>query len=192
MPEGLEKDPAAEEYHVPGRPAVAGGRHAGAPVGVEANFWAGQIQTRYKRTAPDVRLYGETPGSFPARNWIVQDGRGLADADVDGARDVCVLGNSLASTIFPTASVVGEQVKIDGMNYTVIGVLYPKGGKLGGDQDNFAVIPSPPVSTGSATSGARDPSGPGPRPRELRRLRRGSARPAAHFPQGVARRAGQL
>ena len=110
-------------------------------MGVEANFWAGQIQTRYKRTAPDVRLYGETPGSLPARNWNVQDGRGIADTDVDGARDVCVLGNSLARTIFPTSSVVGERVKINGMNYTVIGVLYPKGGKLGGDQDNFAIIP---------------------------------------------------
>ena len=40
-------------------------------VGVEADFWAGQVETRYKRTAPNVRLSGETPGSLPARNWIV-------------------------------------------------------------------------------------------------------------------------
>jgi putative ABC transport system permease protein len=110
-------------------------------VGVESYFWAGQIQTQYKRTSPDVRLYGETPGSFPARNWIVQDGRGIADADVEGARDVCVLGNSLARTIFPAGPAVGERVKIDGLNYVVIGVLQPKGGSLGGDQDKFAVIP---------------------------------------------------
>jgi putative ABC transport system permease protein len=114
-------------------------------VGVEADFWAGQIQTQHKRTAPDVRLSGATPGCFPARNWIVQDGRGLADADVDGARDVCVLGNSLARTIFPTGSAIGEQVKIDGLNYTVVGVLQAKGGSLGGDQDKFAVIP---ITTG--------------------------------------------
>jgi putative ABC transport system permease protein len=110
-------------------------------VGVESYFWAGQIQTRYKRTSPDVRLYGETPGSFPARNWVVQDGRGIADTDVEGARDVCVLGNSLARTIFPTGQAVGERVKIDGLNYVVVGVLQPKGGSLGGDQDKFAVIP---------------------------------------------------
>jgi putative ABC transport system permease protein len=114
-------------------------------VGVEANFWAGQIQTPYKRTAPDVRLYGETPGSFPARNWVVQDGRGIADADVEGARDVCVLGNTLAKTIFPTGQAVGERVKIDGLNYTVVGVLQSKGGSLNGDQDKFAVIP---ITTG--------------------------------------------
>jgi putative ABC transport system permease protein len=110
-------------------------------VGIESYFWAGQIQTRYKRTSPDVRLYGETPGSFPARNWVMQDGRGIADADVEGARDVCVLGSSLARTIFPAGSAVGERVKIDGLNYTVVGVLQPKGGSLGGDQDKFAVIP---------------------------------------------------
>jgi len=92
-----------------------------------------------------VRLYGETPGSFPAHNWIVQDGRGLADTDVEGARDVCVLGNSLARTIFPASLPVGEQVKIGGLNYTVVGVLQPKGGSLGGDQDNFAIIP---ITTG--------------------------------------------
>jgi putative ABC transport system permease protein len=32
-------------------------------------------------------------------------------------------------------------VKIDGIGYTVIGMLESKGGSLGGDQDNFAVVP---------------------------------------------------
>ena len=114
-------------------------------VGMETSFWAGQIETRYKRTSPDVRLLGETPGSFPAHNWIVQDGRGITDADVNGAHDVCVLGSSLARTIFPTGQAVNERVKINGLNYTVVGVLQAKGGSLGGDQDKFAVIP---ITTG--------------------------------------------
>jgi putative ABC transport system permease protein len=54
---------------------------------------------------------------------------------------VCVLGNSLAHALFPTGSPLSERVKIDGINYTVVGVLQPKGGSLGGDQDKFAVIP---------------------------------------------------
>ena len=32
-------------------------------------------------------------------------------------------------------------MKIDGLNYTVVGVLQAKGGSLNGDQDKFAVIP---------------------------------------------------
>src|ERR1019366_967097 len=76
-----------------------------------------------------------------ARGWDLQEGRLLFDSDVDNGRDVCVLGSLLATNIFPNRSAVGEQVKIDGINYNVVGVLAPKGGALGGDQDNFAVVP---------------------------------------------------
>jgi putative ABC transport system permease protein len=112
-----------------------------ASIGIESTFWAGEIQTRYKISAPTVQLYGETPGSFPARNWELREGRLLFDSDVDSTRDVCVLGNGLATNIFPNSSPVGEQLKIDGINYMVVGVLAPKGGALGGDQDNFAIVP---------------------------------------------------
>ena len=140
-PEGLEKLRQRKNITLQEGRRLQAGITLARAIGVESYFWAGQIQTQYKRSSPDVRLYGETPGSFPARNWVVQDGRGIADADVEGARDVCVLGNSLAKTIFPTGPAVGERVKIDGLNYTVVGVLQAKGGALGGDQDKFAVIP---------------------------------------------------
>ncbi len=141
VPEGMEKMRRRKNITLQeGRRLQAGVTLARA-VGLETRFWGGQIQTQYQRTAPDVMLYGDTPGSFSAHNWVVQDGRGIADADVDGAREVCVLGNSLARTVFPAGSAVGERVKIDGLNYTVVGVLQPKGGSLGGDQDKFAVIP---------------------------------------------------
>jgi putative ABC transport system permease protein len=112
-----------------------------ASIGMETTFWSGQIQTRYKSSAPNVRLYGETPGSFPAHNWNLGEGRLLVDADVDSARNVCVLGSGLATNIFPNSSPLGEPLKIDGINYTVIGVLESRGSALGGDQDNFAVVP---------------------------------------------------
>jgi putative ABC transport system permease protein len=112
-----------------------------ANVGVEGNFWGGQIETRFEKTPPTVSLLGETAGSFPARNWSLADGRGLTDNDVENARDVCVLGSSLSKTVFPFGSAVGERLKINGINYTVVGVLAPKGGSLGGEQDNFAVVP---------------------------------------------------
>ncbi|MBP9914299.1 MAG: ABC transporter permease, partial [Opitutaceae bacterium] len=112
-----------------------------ASVGVEGTFWGGEVETRYAKTPPSVQLLGETPGSFPARGWTVADGRGLNESDVDNARDVCVLGNALAKTVFPYGSPVGERLRINGFNYAVLGVLAPKGGSLGGEQDNFAVVP---------------------------------------------------
>jgi putative ABC transport system permease protein len=114
-------------------------------VGLETSFWGGQVETRYKKTSPNVQLLGETPGSFPARNWLLREGRLLVDVDVDGGREVCVLGNGLARTVFPHSSPLGEPLKINGINYTVVGVLEPKGGSLNGDQDNFAIVP---ITTG--------------------------------------------
>ncbi|HEX4265172.1 MAG TPA: ABC transporter permease [Verrucomicrobiae bacterium] len=116
-----------------------------ASIGMETSFWAGEMQTRYGKSAPDVPVFGETPGSFPAHNWIVQDGRALLEMDVDGIRDVCVLGNKLAETLFPHSPALGEWLKIDGINYLIIGVLESRGGTLGGNQDNFVVMP---ITTG--------------------------------------------
>ena len=112
-----------------------------ACVGIEGDFWRGQVATRFAKTAPTTELYGETPGSFPARNWDVEEGRILLEDDVDNAREVCVLGRALAKTAFPFGSAVGEEIKINGYKYAVVGVLAPKGGSLEGNQDNFAIIP---------------------------------------------------
>ena len=38
-------------------------------IGIETTFWGGQVETRFAQSAPNVQLFGETPGSFPARNW---------------------------------------------------------------------------------------------------------------------------
>lgn len=113
-------------------------------IGIEDTFWAGEVVSEFAKTPPNVRLIGGTPGSFPAKNLTVAEGRPLSESDVEGARDVCVLGDSLARTLFPYGSALGQRIKFSGINYTVIGVLEGKGGTMG-NQDNFAVIP---ISTG--------------------------------------------
>jgi len=106
---------------------------------------AGTMISRYAKSPPTVWLTGDTPGSFPAQNWIIKDGRGLLDSDVEGLRDVCVLGSDLASSLFPYGSAVGQRVSFNNVNYNVVGVLEPKGSMSGSHQDNFAIIP---VTTG--------------------------------------------
>jgi len=115
-------------------------------VGVEdSDVAGGEFISRQAKSPPNIMLTGETPGSFPAQNWIVARGRALVDSDVDGLRDVCVLGSTLADDLFPVGSPLGERVELAGVKYTVVGVLEPKGGMQGGRQDEFAIIP---VTTG--------------------------------------------
>jgi putative ABC transport system permease protein len=124
-------------------------------VGLETDFSAGTIRSANTEASPGTDLTGDTPGSFSAQNWTVAEGRALSDADVDGAHDVCVLGSALATNLFPYGSALDETVRIDNVNYTVIGVLEPKGSMAGGDQDSFAVIP---LTTGLSRYGRRDQS----------------------------------
>ncbi len=114
-------------------------------IGFESYFWGGEAVSRYAHTPPNVRLLGESPGSFPAMNWNLAEGRALVESDLDSDRYVCVLGGGLAKLLFPFGAALDEQVKFDGINYTVIGVLESQGTMLGGNQDNFAIIP---VTTG--------------------------------------------
>lgn len=123
-------------------------RRATLPLSVgleDADMVSGQIISPYAKSSPNISLLGETPGSFPAQNWTVSQGRGLLDSDVDGLRDVCVLGGSLAEDLFPFGSPLGQMISLNGIKYTVVGVLETKGEMEGGRQDDFAVIP---VTTG--------------------------------------------
>jgi putative ABC transport system permease protein len=113
-------------------------------VGLEttvSDYYDCVIRSATTLASPNTTLSGETPGSFSAENWIIAEGRTMSEADVDGAHEVCVLGSALATNLFPYGSALDENVRIDNVNYSVIGVLEPKGSMAGGQQDNFAVIP---------------------------------------------------
>ena len=53
-------------------------RRCRAASGWRPLFGPAKSRPRYKKSAPDVQIYGETPGSFPAHNWNVGDGRAAA------------------------------------------------------------------------------------------------------------------
>ncbi|HWY75247.1 MAG TPA: ABC transporter permease [Verrucomicrobiae bacterium] len=114
-------------------------------VGMELWFTSGEMSSRFAKAPPGTSITGETPGSFPAQNWVVQEGRALLDSDVESLHDVCVLGYTLSTNLFPFGSPISEKVKFNGIDYTVVGVLEEKGSMSGGNQDDFAIIP---ITTG--------------------------------------------
>ncbi len=144
-PEGFEKFWRRKNITLAQGRQVAERATLAKHVGLESFFWGGEVSSRFEKTPPNATMIGGTPGSFPTRNWVVAEGRALTESDVESARAVCVLAANLAKTLFPFGSAVGDRVKLDGINYAVVGVLEAKGSSLGGEQDNFAVIP---ITTG--------------------------------------------
>jgi putative ABC transport system permease protein len=109
-------------------------------VGAQTGLWDGEVSSRYDKTNPNIQMLGVTPEIFSARNWEMAEGRALLPSDLDSCRNVCVLGGALTKKLFPHSSAMRENVKFNGVNYAVVGVLAMKGG-MGGDQDNFLAVP---------------------------------------------------
>ncbi len=112
-------------------------------VGLESDLVQGTVRSVYNKGIPNIWLQGETPGSFPAQNWVIDEGRSLQESDLDGQRNVCVIGNTLATNLFPFGSAVGERISVDNYEYNIVGVLEPNGSMAGGRQDNFVIVPLP-------------------------------------------------
>jgi putative ABC transport system permease protein len=76
------------------------------------------------------------------QNWQLETGGFFTDADDDGARNVAVLGQTVAANLFgsPTTA-VGKYVLIRNIPMVVVGVLASKGSGFGGDQDDIVYVP---------------------------------------------------
>ncbi|HEY4612375.1 MAG TPA: FtsX-like permease family protein, partial [Bacteroidota bacterium] len=65
----------------------------------------------------------------------------FTEDEVQRSVPVAVLGANVVEKVFPRGGALGADVRIDGMQYNVIGIIESKGTSLGGNQDNFVVIP---------------------------------------------------
>jgi putative ABC transport system permease protein len=96
---------------------------------------------RDRRTNPNVVLLGTDENFITAFNFDVATGRNIGREDVEFGRPVCVMGADVVQRVFPGEDAIGKLVRINGQNYTVIGLLAPKGASFGGSPDNRVLIP---------------------------------------------------
>jgi putative ABC transport system permease protein len=76
------------------------------------------------------------------RNWPIAEGQNITPRDVLLADKVCLLGDTVAKTLFPGEDPVGQVVRVKNLPFRVIGVLSPKGqGQWGQDQDDIVIAP---------------------------------------------------
>jgi putative ABC transport system permease protein len=83
--------------------------------------------------------YGASSNNLPSTG----NGRWFTKEEEDKKADVIVLGNTVASDLFPNSSALGKRVIVKSKNMKVIGILDKKGASFGGpdvDQYGFAPI----------------------------------------------------
>jgi putative ABC transport system permease protein len=70
-----------------------------------------------------VSLIGTTPGYFDVTTASIASGDAFDATDLDSAARVAVIGSTLATTLFPTGSALGQSISVDGSPFTIVGVL---------------------------------------------------------------------
>jgi putative ABC transport system permease protein len=74
------------------------------------------------------------------RDVGLSSGRFITDQEDHARMNVAVIGQTVVDTLFPGGSPLGGSVRIDGIDFTVVGVVERLGSSFGRDQDNAAYI----------------------------------------------------
>lgn len=75
------------------------------------------------------------------RNMSIQDGRFINQSDLDNRYYSVVVGTDVATELFNSTNVVGESLSINGVNFTIVGVLASMGTTSMGSSDDTVLIP---------------------------------------------------
>jgi putative ABC transport system permease protein len=87
-------------------------------------------------------IEGGNEDFLTVRNFAIAEGANFTARDVLVAEKVCLLGATVATTLFPDQDPVGQVIRVRNMPFRVVGVLAAKGqGQWGQDQDDFVVAP---------------------------------------------------
>jgi putative ABC transport system permease protein len=90
----------------------------------------------------NTQVEGGNEDFLVVRNFALAEGANFTARDVLVADKVCLLGASVAKTLFPDSDPVGQVIRVRNMPFRVLGVLAAKGqGQWGQDQDDFVVAP---------------------------------------------------
>jgi putative ABC transport system permease protein len=90
----------------------------------------------------NTQVQGGNEDYLAVRNWQLAEGENFTAREVLVAEKVCILGATVAKTLFPDGDPVGQVIRIRNIPFRVVGVLVEKGqGQWGQDQDDFVLGP---------------------------------------------------
>ena len=97
--------------------------------------------TRQGTTSQRASIIATTPDYMNITNLTISRGRLLLQIDIENSSKICLLGNDIAETLFSLSNPVGQSIRINGDNYTVVGVLTAVGSSMGNNVDDMILIP---------------------------------------------------
>jgi len=101
-----------------------------------------RLSTSDAETRPTVNITGATPEYLDTAGFTVAAGRFIGEADQVDQRRAIVIGSDVADVLFPGIVPVGEELRMRGATFEVVGVLQKRGAVLGlFSMDNVGIMP---------------------------------------------------
>ena len=103
-------------------------RNLANDAGVAITADKGQNTFKYKNNSfSNASLMGVSYAYNQINEIPIEFGRYFTLQEVDAARNVVVIGQEIATTLFPNQEAIGQQVKVAGQRFNVIGVMEKQG-----------------------------------------------------------------
>jgi putative ABC transport system permease protein len=101
----------------------------------------GSAQIKYLNRNTRTQVLGTSMTYLPIRAFAIGRGRAFTEQEVEGGSRVALIGSATASSLFDQAEPLEERIKINGINFRVVGVLQSKGDQGWSNPDDQVIIP---------------------------------------------------
>jgi putative ABC transport system permease protein len=104
--------------------------------------YTGRSQVVAGKNNANVQVVGSTPAYQAVHNVQIASGSFFTESQVNNMSKVAVIGPTAAENLFPDLSdPVGQTIRVDGQQFTIIGLTVSKGGTGFQNQDDILYVP---------------------------------------------------
>jgi putative ABC transport system permease protein len=96
---------------------------------------------RGTESVTDTSIRGYTAQMPLLQNLNIMQGRGFTDTDEEHASHVAIIGTDIQDHLFNGINPLGQELRVDGTPYTIIGISEKQGSTFGASQDNWVAVP---------------------------------------------------
>jgi len=97
---------------------------------------------KYKNETRNTTTISGVMANFPeVRNWKIAEGTFFKDSDVQVARRVCVVGDTIVKDLYGGVNPIGKDITINGKRFKIIGITEKKGSTFAKDLDDTIFMP---------------------------------------------------
>ncbi|HXI10669.1 MAG TPA: ABC transporter permease [Thermodesulfobacteriota bacterium] len=98
-------------------------------------------QVKYANKNSTTMITGTTPQYFDINNFPVDTGRAFDSTDLKLMKRVADIGTTVKKELFGEGPAIGEEIKVEGQSFLVIGVMTSKGQTSWYDPDDQVFVP---------------------------------------------------